>query len=142
MPRPPPRPSIAAAAPRPSGNSRSPPSPALLIADRVASCPPAISPSPSRKRESVAQGKPALRIPACTGMVVGAWLQPMSDILRVLDEKRDAARQGGGERRIAAQHARGKLTARERVDLLLDPGSFEEWDMFVQHRCADFGMEK
>src|SRR5579864_241014 len=67
-------------------------------------------------------------------------LRPMSDILKRLDEKRAAARQGGGERRIAAQHARGKLTARERVELLLDPDSFEEWDMFVEHRSHDFGM--
>ena len=44
--------------------------------------------------------------------------------------------------RIEAQHAKGKLTARERVELLLDPGSFEEWDMFVEHRCSDFGMEE
>jgi propionyl-CoA carboxylase beta subunit len=64
----------------------------------------------------------------------------MSDILRRLDEKRGAARAGGGKRRIAAQHAKGKLTARERIELLLDPGSFEEWDMFVEHRSQDFGM--
>ncbi len=64
----------------------------------------------------------------------------MADILRALDEKRAAARLGGGKRRIEAQHARGKLTARERVELLLDPGSFEEWDMFVEHRSSDFGM--
>src|SRR5665213_4613296 len=66
----------------------------------------------------------------------------MQDILRQLEEKRAAARQGGGERRIAAQHAKGKLTARERLDLLFDPGTFEEWDMFVEHRSSDFGMEK
>jgi propionyl-CoA carboxylase beta chain len=64
----------------------------------------------------------------------------MPDILRALEEKRAAARLGGGERRVAAQHARGKLTARERLELLLDPGSFEEWDMFVEHRSSDFGM--
>jgi propionyl-CoA carboxylase beta chain len=64
----------------------------------------------------------------------------MQDILRELEARREAARQGGGARRVAAQHARGKLTARERIDLLLDPGSFEEYDMFVEHRCADFGM--
>jgi propionyl-CoA carboxylase beta chain len=52
-----------------------------------------------------------------------------------------AARVGGGDKRIAAQHAKGKLTARERIDLLLDEGSFEEYDMFVEHRCSDFGME-
>jgi propionyl-CoA carboxylase beta chain len=52
------------------------------------------------------------------------------------------ARQGGGKRRIDAQHAKGKLTARERIDLLLDPESFEEWDMFVEHRCGDFDMDK
>ncbi|QOY85121.1 acyl-CoA carboxylase subunit beta [Paludibaculum fermentans] len=64
----------------------------------------------------------------------------MEDIIRQLDLKRAAARLGGGEARIAAQHAKGKLTARERIELLLDPDSFEEWDMFVEHRCTDFGM--
>src|SRR5215469_16547519 len=64
----------------------------------------------------------------------------MSDTVRRLDEKREAARLGGGARRIKAQHGRGKLTARERIEVLLDPGSFEEWDMFVEHRCGDFGM--
>jgi len=64
----------------------------------------------------------------------------MSDTLRQLDEKREAARLGGGARRIKAQHERGKLTARERLEVLLDPGSFEEWDMFVEHRSQDFGM--
>ncbi len=66
----------------------------------------------------------------------------MSDILKRLDEKRAAARLGGGKRRIEAQHAKGKLTARERLDILLDPGSFEEWDMFVEHRSHDFGIDK
>jgi propionyl-CoA carboxylase beta chain len=64
----------------------------------------------------------------------------MHDIIRRLDEKRRLARLGGGERRVEAQHAKGKLTARERIELLLDQGSFEEWDMFVEHRCTDFGM--
>src|SRR5437879_7127596 len=64
----------------------------------------------------------------------------MSDILRRLDEKREAARAGGGAKRIEAQHKKGKLTARERIEVLLDEGSFEEWDMFVEHRSADFGM--
>ena len=64
----------------------------------------------------------------------------MKDILQELEDRRAAARQGGGERRVAAQHAKGKLTARERIELLLDEGSFEEFDMFVAHRCTDFGM--
>jgi propionyl-CoA carboxylase beta chain len=64
----------------------------------------------------------------------------MQDILRQLEEKRAAARAGGGARRIEAQHAKGKLTARERLELLFDAGSFEEWDMFVEHRSNDFGM--
>jgi propionyl-CoA carboxylase beta chain len=64
----------------------------------------------------------------------------MYDIIRQLEEKRERARMGGGERRIDAQHGKGKLTARERIEVLLDPGSFEEWDMFVEHRCTDFGM--
>jgi propionyl-CoA carboxylase beta chain len=62
------------------------------------------------------------------------------EIIRQLDEKRARALLGGGEKRIAAQHAKGKLTARERIELLLDEGTFEEWDMFVEHRCTDFGM--
>jgi len=62
------------------------------------------------------------------------------DTIGKLEAKRLEARQGGGQRRIEGQHARGKLTARERLELLLDPGSFEEFDMFVEHRCADFGM--
>jgi len=64
----------------------------------------------------------------------------MHQISRELEAKRAAARQGGGQNRIDAQHAKGKLTARERLDVLLDPASFEEWDMFVEHRCHDFGM--
>ncbi|WP_333713592.1 acyl-CoA carboxylase subunit beta [Yoonia sp.] len=64
------------------------------------------------------------------------------DVLQELEARRDAARMGGGEARIAAQHDKGKLTARERIELLLDDGSFEEFDMFVAHRCTDFGMEK
>ncbi|RCX24800.1 acyl-CoA carboxylase subunit beta [Thioalbus denitrificans] len=66
----------------------------------------------------------------------------MHDIIRQLEEKRAAARMGGGQRRIDAQHAKGKLSARERIELLLDPDSFEEWDMFVEHRCTDFGMDR
>ncbi len=66
----------------------------------------------------------------------------MQNIIEQLEEKRSEARLGGGEKRIDAQHARGKLTARERISLLLDDGSFEEYDMFVEHRCTDFGMEK
>ncbi|UWR25447.1 acyl-CoA carboxylase subunit beta [Sulfitobacter sp. S223] len=66
----------------------------------------------------------------------------MKDILQQLDDRRDTARLGGGQHRIDAQHGRGKLTARERVHLLLDEGSFEEFDMFVTHRCTDFGMEE
>jgi propionyl-CoA carboxylase beta chain len=65
----------------------------------------------------------------------------MQDILNQLQERRDVARLGGGERRIEAQHKRGKLTARERIELFLDEGSFEEFDMFVEHRCTDFGMQ-
>ncbi|WP_134726689.1 acyl-CoA carboxylase subunit beta [Paracoccus luteus] len=65
----------------------------------------------------------------------------MKDILDQLDQRRAQARLGGGQRRIDAQHARGKLTARERLDILLDEGSFEEFDMFVRHRSTDFGMQ-
>ncbi|MBX9741436.1 MAG: acyl-CoA carboxylase subunit beta [Beijerinckiaceae bacterium] len=66
----------------------------------------------------------------------------MKHVLEALEDRRAEARLGGGQARIDAQHKRGKLTARERIELLLDHGSFEETDMFVQHRCTDFGMEK
>ena len=66
----------------------------------------------------------------------------MQDIIHQLEQKREQARLGGGQKRIDAQHAKGKLSARERIELFLDPDSFEEWDMFKEHRCTDFGMEK
>ena len=66
----------------------------------------------------------------------------MKHVLEALESRRAGARLGGGQARIDAQHARGKLTARERIELLLDHGSFEEYDMFVQQRCVDFGMDK
>jgi len=66
----------------------------------------------------------------------------MHDIIHQLEEKREAARLGGGQKRIDSQHKKGKLTARERIELLLDPDSFEEWDMFKEHRCVDFGMNE
>ncbi|KHN75145.1 Propionyl-CoA carboxylase beta chain, mitochondrial [Toxocara canis] len=59
-----------------------------------------------------------------------------------IKETRSKALLGGGQKRIDAQHKRGKLTARERIQLLLDPGTFVEYDMFVEHKCHDFGMEK
>jgi propionyl-CoA carboxylase beta chain len=65
----------------------------------------------------------------------------MKDILRELEDRRGDARLGGGQARIDAQHSKGKLTARERIELLLDEDSFEEYDMFVAHRCTDFGMQ-
>ena len=64
------------------------------------------------------------------------------DPLKRLEDMEARALLGGGEERIAKQHAAGKLTARERIELLLDPGSFVELDKFVTHRCADFGMEQ
>jgi len=66
----------------------------------------------------------------------------MKDILKELDSRRSDARLGGGQRRIDTQHKKGKLTARERIEVLLDEGSFEEFDMFKAHRCVDFGMDK
>src|ERR1700723_2457207 len=65
----------------------------------------------------------------------------MKHILEELEKRRAQARAGGGERRIANQHAKGKLTARERLDLLLDEDAFEEFQMFVEHRSHDFGMQ-
>ena len=64
----------------------------------------------------------------------------MQEIITALEKRRSEARLGGGQRRIDTQHAKGKLTARERLDVLLDPNSFEEYDMFVTQRCTDFGM--
>jgi propionyl-CoA carboxylase beta chain len=64
----------------------------------------------------------------------------MSEIIQKLEQKRADARLGGGQRRIDAQHKKGKLTARERIEILFDKGSFEEWDMFVEHRTTDFDM--
>ncbi|MDR0478980.1 MAG: acyl-CoA carboxylase subunit beta [Burkholderiaceae bacterium] len=64
----------------------------------------------------------------------------MQELIDELEKRRAQARLGGGAKRIDAQHTKGKLTARERIEVLLDAGSFEEWDMFVEHRCTDFGM--
>jgi len=66
----------------------------------------------------------------------------MREILEQLEARRERARAGGGQKRIERQHEKGKLTARERIEVLLDEGSFEEYDMFVEHRCNDFGMEE
>ena len=65
----------------------------------------------------------------------------MQSIVEQLELKRELARRGGGEKRIAAQHAKGKLTARERIEVLLDEDSFEEFDMFVTHRTISFGLD-
>jgi acetyl-CoA carboxylase carboxyltransferase component len=65
----------------------------------------------------------------------------IEDKIKQLLDKRELAKLGGGQKRIDSQHKKGKLTARERIDLLLDEGSFEEFDMFVSHRCTDFGIE-
>ena len=65
----------------------------------------------------------------------------MATTIEELEKRRAQARLGGGEKRIAAQHAKGRLTARERLTVLLDPGAFEEYDMYVEHNCVDFGME-
>jgi len=64
------------------------------------------------------------------------------DKIKKLIDLRAEAKLGGGEKRIESQHKKGKYTARERIDMLLDEGSFEEFDMFVSHRCTNFGMEK
>ncbi|XP_075616926.1 propionyl-CoA carboxylase beta chain, mitochondrial isoform X2 [Balearica regulorum gibbericeps] len=82
--------------------------------------------------------------PLCRATSGGRWVtsgrRPPSVPERI-EEKRRAALLGGGQGRIDAQHKRGKLTARERILLLLDPDSFDEYDMFVEHRCSDFGMD-
>jgi len=79
---------------------------------------------------------------ACKPAGVARGATSMKDIRDNLERRRVRARAGGGERRIEAQHARGKLTARERLDLLMDKDSFEEFDMFVEHRAVDFGMDR
>ena len=66
----------------------------------------------------------------------------MTNIIKELEKQRKQAREGGGKKRIDAQHAKGKLTARERIEILLDEGTFEEYDMYVEHRTNEFGMEK
>lgn len=66
----------------------------------------------------------------------------MKEVLAELEQRRETARLGGGQRRIDSQHSKGKLTARERIEALLDEGSFEEFDMFKQHRCTEFGMDE
>jgi acetyl-CoA carboxylase carboxyltransferase component len=66
---------------------------------------------------------------------------PAGTTLDRLRKMRELALQGGGPERVAAQHAKGKLTARERIEFLVDEGSFVELDRFATHRCVDFGME-
>ena len=66
----------------------------------------------------------------------------MKKIIKELEKKRQKAKNGGGEKRLATQHSKGKLSARERINLLADKDSFEEYDMFVEHRSKDFGMDK
>ena len=64
------------------------------------------------------------------------------DKINELISFREQAKMGGGQKRIDSQHKKGKLTARERIEMLLDEGSFEEFDMFVKHRCTNFGIDK
>jgi len=66
----------------------------------------------------------------------------MREKLELLQQKRSESEQGGGQERIATQHQKGKMTARERLDVLLDPGSFVELDRFVTHRATDFGLDE
>ena len=66
----------------------------------------------------------------------------MKENIKELQKRAEAAKLGGGSTRIDKQHAKGKLTARERLDILLDENSFQEWDMFVEHRAVDFGMDE
>src|SRR5689334_21158221 len=68
--------------------------------------------------------------------------QLLATTIEELEKRRELARLGGGEKRIESQHGKGRLTARERLSVLLDPGSFEEYDMFVEHNAIDFEMEK
>src|SRR3954465_13562274 len=76
----------------------------------------------------------------CLALAAVLMLAAMATTIEELEARRRAAQSGGGEKRIEAQHAKGRLTARERLSVLLDPGSFEEYDMFVEHNATDFGM--
>src|SRR6185436_8798473 len=89
------------------------------------------SPASSTAAPSTAPSAP----PASGGPISGGPLERLDDMNR-------RATEGGGAERVAKQHEAGKLTARERIELLVDPGSFVEIDRFVVHRCTDFGMEK
>uniref|UniRef100_A0A8C2U746 Propionyl-CoA carboxylase beta chain, mitochondrial n=1 Tax=Coturnix japonica TaxID=93934 RepID=A0A8C2U746_COTJA len=82
-----------------------------------------------------------LRAALCRAAPCGHRAASGGSVPKRIEEKRRAALLGGGQSRIDAQHRRGKLTARERILLLLDPDSFDEYDMFVEHRCSDFGMD-
>src|SRR5947209_4956017 len=138
--------SIGGAPPRPACGERS---------DRIARCDPGegdspqalspwglpltptLSPQAGRGGSGFPQQRPHARTRADR-----AGNASMTEIIDTLEARRAGAKLGGGEKRIEAQHARGKLTARERIELLLDKGSFEEFDMFVEHRSTEFGMEK
>src|SRR3954466_11001103 len=95
-------------------------------------------PSVPRPRAIAAARGSGWRPPGIFAMSAGSLEGPMREILQRLEDKRAAARAGGGPKRVEAQHAKGRLTARERIELFLDAGSFEEWDMFVEHRSSDF----
>ena len=83
----------------------------------------------------------ALGLRAAAAAVGAGVFARRGTTLAAIAAKASAAREGGGERRVRAQIARGKLTARQRIDLLVDKGSFREYDMFVEHDCRDFGMD-
>ena len=85
---------------------------------------------------------PELATTSIALLSIAKGARAMRQVIEKLEHVRAQARLGGGEKRIEAQHGRGKLTARERIELLLDRSSFEEFDMFVEHRSSDFGMEK
>ncbi|WAR28002.1 PCCB-like protein, partial [Mya arenaria] len=76
----------------------------------------------------------------CMGVVAGSTQHTLS-VKRRIDKARDASLLGGGQKRIDKQHQKGKLTARERINLMLDPGSFVEYDAFLEHNCTDFNMQ-
>ncbi|KAJ3356117.1 hypothetical protein GGF32_001698 [Allomyces javanicus] len=93
--------------------------------------------SPALLRARLANAVPAAVVAAKRSLATSVE----QTLVERIEAKRAESRLGGGEKRIAAQHAKGRLTARERIDLLLDEGSFREYDAFVEHTCADFGME-
>lgn len=97
---------------------------------------------PAQRRGNATAAAAGAMAPPAAGAASGGSIGHTISVQNRIRESKAKALLGGGQKRIDAQHARGKLTARERIELLLDAGSFKEYDMFVEHTCSDFGMGK